>query len=155
MPEVDELRVSDSALLAHDRARGVRLIAGVDEVGAGGCWAGPIMAAGVLFDLERLASGAGRDLLEEVNDSKRLAPAKQQIASFSSTTGARTGRANATWTARWGTDVEQQLLPARRHKIPLERSFAVRPTRIALRLIRDSNRPRAKSRGVAARKSVT
>jgi ribonuclease HII len=70
--------VSDSALLAHDRARGVRLIAGVDEVGAGGCWAGPIMAAGVLFDLERLASGAGRDLLEEVNDSKRLAPAKRE-----------------------------------------------------------------------------
>lgn len=32
------------------------------------------MAAGVLFDLERLASGVGRDLLEEVNDSKRLAP---------------------------------------------------------------------------------
>jgi ribonuclease HII len=70
--------VSDSALLVHDRARGVRLIAGVDEVGAGGCWAGPIMAAGVLFDLERLTSGAGRDLLEEVNDSKRLAPAKRE-----------------------------------------------------------------------------
>jgi ribonuclease HII len=70
--------VSDSPLLAHDRARGVRLIAGVDEVGAGGCWAGPIMAAGVLFDLERLASGAGRDLLDEVNDSKRLAPAKRE-----------------------------------------------------------------------------
>ncbi len=68
--------MSDSALLAPDRARGVRLIAGVDEVGAGGCWAGPIVAAGVLFDLERLASGAGRDLLDEVNDSKRLAPAK-------------------------------------------------------------------------------
>lgn len=70
--------MSDSALLAHDRSRGVRLIAGVDEVGAGGCWAGPIMAAGVLFDLERLASGAGRDLLEEVNDSKRLSPAKRE-----------------------------------------------------------------------------
>ena len=69
--------MSDSALLAHDRARGVRLIAGVDEVGRA-CWAGPIMAAGVLFDLERLASGAGRDLLEEVNDSKRLAPAKRE-----------------------------------------------------------------------------
>jgi len=70
--------VSESALLAHDRARGVRLIAGVDEVGAGGCWAGPIMAAGVLFDLERLASGAGRELLEEVDDSKRLARAKRE-----------------------------------------------------------------------------
>ena len=50
--------MTDSVLLAHDRARGVRLIARVDEVGAGGCWAGPITAAGVLFDLERLASGA-------------------------------------------------------------------------------------------------
>jgi ribonuclease HII len=68
----------DSALLAHDLARGVQLIAGVDEVGAGGCWAGPIMAAGVLFDLERLASGPGRELLEEVNDSKRLAPATRE-----------------------------------------------------------------------------
>ncbi len=42
------------------------------------CLAGPIMAAGVLFDLERLASGAGRDLLEELNDSKRLGPAKRE-----------------------------------------------------------------------------
>ncbi len=69
--------MSDSALLAHDRARGVRLIAGVDEVGRA-CLAGPIMAAGVLFDLERLASGAGRSLLEELNDSKRLARAKRE-----------------------------------------------------------------------------
>ena len=42
------------------------------------CLAGPIMAAGVLFDLERLASGAGRSLLEELNDSKRLARAKRE-----------------------------------------------------------------------------
>lgn len=69
--------MSDSALLAHDRARGVRLIAGVDEVGRA-CLAGPIMAAGVLFDLERLASGPGRNLLEELNDSKRLAPTKRE-----------------------------------------------------------------------------
>jgi ribonuclease HII len=69
--------VSDSALLAHDRARGVRLIAGVDEVGRA-CWAGPIVAAGVLFDLERLATGAGRDLLEELDDSKRLARRKRE-----------------------------------------------------------------------------
>jgi ribonuclease HII len=69
--------VSDSALLAYDRARGVRLIAGVDEVGRA-CLAGPIMAAGVLFDLERLASGAGRDLLEELDDSKRLGRAKRE-----------------------------------------------------------------------------
>jgi ribonuclease HII len=69
--------VSDSALVAHDRARGVRLIAGVDEVGRA-CLAGPIMAAGVLFDLERLASGAGRNLLEELDDSKRLARTKRE-----------------------------------------------------------------------------
>ena len=69
--------MAESALLAHDRARGVRLIAGVDEVGRA-CWAGPIVAAGVLFDLERLASGAGRDLLEEVDDSKRLGRAKRE-----------------------------------------------------------------------------
>lgn len=30
------------------------------------------MAAAVLFDLQRLASGAGRELLEELDDSKRL-----------------------------------------------------------------------------------
>jgi ribonuclease HII len=53
------------------------LIAGVDEVGRA-CLAGPIMAAGVLFDLERLASGAGRSLLEELDDSKRLAPTKRE-----------------------------------------------------------------------------
>ena len=69
--------MSDSALLDHDRARGVRLIAGVDEVGRA-CLAGPIMAAGVLFDLERLASGAGRSLLEELDDSKHLAPTKRE-----------------------------------------------------------------------------
>jgi ribonuclease HII len=38
----------------------------------------PDHGRGVLFDLERLASGAGRDLLEEVNDSKRLSPAKRE-----------------------------------------------------------------------------
>lgn len=69
--------MSESALVAHDLARGVRLIAGVDEVGRA-CLAGPIVAAGVLFDLERLASGAGSDLLEELNDSKRLSRAKRE-----------------------------------------------------------------------------
>jgi ribonuclease HII len=69
--------MSESPLLAHDLARGVRLLAGVDEVGRA-CIAGPIMAAGVLFDLERLASGADRDFLEELNDSKRLGRAKRE-----------------------------------------------------------------------------
>ena len=69
--------MSDSAPPAYDRARGVRLIAGVDEVGRA-CLAGPIMAAGVLFDLERLASGPGRNLLDDLNDSKRVAPTKRE-----------------------------------------------------------------------------
>jgi ribonuclease HII len=70
-----------SSLLDHDRARGVRLIAGADEVGRA-CWAGPIMAAAVLFDLERLAAGSGRALAEELNDSKRLSRRKcERLAS--------------------------------------------------------------------------
>ena len=40
--------------------------------------AGPIMAAGVLFDLERLSSGAGRSLLNELDDSKRLGRTKRE-----------------------------------------------------------------------------
>jgi ribonuclease HII len=69
--------VSESALVAHDLARGVRLIAGVDEVGRAP-WAGPIMAAGVLIDFGRLASGEGREVLEALNDCKRLGRAKRE-----------------------------------------------------------------------------
>lgn len=69
--------VSDSAPISRDRAYGVRLIAGVDEVGRA-CWAGPIMAAGVLFDLERLGTSADCGFLEELNDSKRLSRAKRE-----------------------------------------------------------------------------
>ena len=70
--------MTESALVAHDRARGFRLIAGVDEVGRA-CLAGPIMAAGVLFDLERLAaSDAGSEMLEELKDSKRLGRTKRR-----------------------------------------------------------------------------
>jgi ribonuclease HII len=36
------------------------------------------MAAGVLFDLERLTSGAGRSLLKDLDDSKRLARTKRE-----------------------------------------------------------------------------
>ncbi len=68
--------MSDSDLAAHDRARGVRLIAGADEVGLA-CLAGPVVAAAVLFDLERLAS-AGRDFFAELNDSKRLGAATRE-----------------------------------------------------------------------------
>ena len=67
----------ESALLGHDLAFGVRLIAGVDEVGRA-CLAGPIMAAGVLFDLERPIIGARKDLLEELDDSKQLSHADRE-----------------------------------------------------------------------------
>ena len=40
-------------LLAHDRALGARHIAGADEAGRG-CLAGPLVAAGVLFDYDTL-----------------------------------------------------------------------------------------------------
>ena len=69
--------MSDSALIAHDRARGDRFIAGVDEVGRA-CWAGPIVAAAVLFDLERVASAPNGSLLEELDDSKRLSRGKRE-----------------------------------------------------------------------------
>src|SRR4051794_20254739 len=36
------------------------------------------MAAGVLFDLERLGSGEGRSLLEELDDSKRLGRTRRE-----------------------------------------------------------------------------
>lgn len=68
---------SDTKLLDYDRERGLRLIAGADEVGRA-CWAGPIMAAGVLFDLERLTHGPGRELAEQLNDSKRLSRRKRE-----------------------------------------------------------------------------
>src|SRR6267143_4704737 len=46
-------RKSGHRLFAFDRALGVRLVAGADEAGRG-CLAGPLVAAGVLFDYERL-----------------------------------------------------------------------------------------------------
>jgi ribonuclease HII len=40
-------------LFQYDRALGVRFVAGADEAGRG-CLAGPLVAAAVLFDYERL-----------------------------------------------------------------------------------------------------
>jgi ribonuclease HII len=77
MRDLDAARLSGSALAAHDRARGVRHIAGVDEVGRA-CLAGPILAVAVLFDLRRLVSGEGKRLFEEFDDSKRLGKTKRQ-----------------------------------------------------------------------------
>lgn len=56
-------------LLAHDRALG-RFVAGVDEAGRG-CLAGPLVAAAVVLDLERL-TGPEAAALGSLDDSKRL-----------------------------------------------------------------------------------
>jgi len=65
-------RSSGRRLFAFDRRLGVRHVAGADEAGRG-CLAGPLVAAGVLFDCDRLTS---RDLraLGALNDSKQHTP---------------------------------------------------------------------------------
>jgi ribonuclease HII len=50
----------------------VRFVAGADEAGRG-CLAGPLVAAGVLFDLDRIGKGDVR-ALGELNDSKQQTP---------------------------------------------------------------------------------
>jgi ribonuclease HII len=60
---------SGRRLFAFDRRLGTRLVAGADEAGRGSL-AGPLLAAGVLFDYEALTT---RDLrsLSALNDSKQ------------------------------------------------------------------------------------
>jgi ribonuclease HII len=60
-------------LFAHDRSLGVRFVAGADEAGRG-CLAGPLVAAAVLFDTERLRREDIR-ALARLNDSKMQSPA--------------------------------------------------------------------------------
>src|SRR5271154_2144939 len=59
-------------LFAHDRRLGVRFVAGADEAGRG-CLAGPLVAAGGLFDYEALTTPAPRSLAA-LNDSKQHTP---------------------------------------------------------------------------------
>ncbi|MBJ7458911.1 MAG: ribonuclease HII [Thermoleophilaceae bacterium] len=68
--------MASSALLEFDRARGTR-VAGADEAGRG-CLAGPIVAAGVAFDYERMSS---EDLstLAALNDSKKLSADRREL----------------------------------------------------------------------------
>jgi ribonuclease HII len=60
---------SGRRLFAFDRELGSRFVAGADEAGRG-CLAGPLVAAAVLFDLERLTL-ADRRALTKLNDSKQ------------------------------------------------------------------------------------
>jgi ribonuclease HII len=62
-------RSSGSRLFRFDRDLGVRFVAGADEAGRG-CLAGPLVAAAVLFDHERLTLSDLR-ALSALNDSKQ------------------------------------------------------------------------------------
>jgi ribonuclease HII len=62
-------------LFAFDRSLGARLVAGADEAGRG-CLAGPLVAAAVLFDLDRIGPGEVR-ALSALNDSKQQSPEKR------------------------------------------------------------------------------
>ena len=63
-------------LLAHDRGLGVRLVAGADEAGRGSL-AGPLVAAAVCLDLDRLR-GARCAPLGMLDDSKRHTGARRE-----------------------------------------------------------------------------
>lgn len=62
-------RSSGRRLFAFDRRLGMRWVAGADEAGRG-CLAGPLVAAGVLFDIEALTTRELR-ALSRLNDSKQ------------------------------------------------------------------------------------
>lgn len=57
-------------LIRHDRELGVRFVAGADEVGRGSL-AGPLAAAAVVLDLNKL-QGARARVLADLRDSKQL-----------------------------------------------------------------------------------
>jgi ribonuclease HII len=63
-------------LIKHDREFGVRYVAGADEAGRGSL-AGPLSAAAVVLDLERLRGPRVR-ALAELRDSKQCTPAARE-----------------------------------------------------------------------------
>jgi ribonuclease HII len=70
-------RLTGRKLFQHDRALGVRYVAGADEAGRG-CLAGPLMAAGVLFDMHALGLREVR-ALAALNDSKQHTHAGREL----------------------------------------------------------------------------
>ena len=72
----EEGRVAGRKLFQHDRALGVRFVAGADEAGRG-CLAGPLVAAAVLFDYDRLGPREVR-ALSLLNDSKQHTEAARE-----------------------------------------------------------------------------
>jgi ribonuclease HII len=69
MRRAHKRRRSGRRLFAYDRALGTRFVAGADEAGRG-CLAGPLVAAAVLFDYERIGLADLR-ALTALNDSKQ------------------------------------------------------------------------------------
>src|SRR5437763_2024518 len=69
-------RLTARRLFAFDRALGPRFVAGADEAGRG-CLAGPLVAAAVLFDYERLRPADVR-ALAALNDSKQQTEARRE-----------------------------------------------------------------------------
>ena len=63
-------RVAARRLIEHDRSFGARFVAGADEAGRGSL-AGPLCAAAVVLDLEKLRGAGGRPLAE-LRDSKQM-----------------------------------------------------------------------------------
>jgi ribonuclease HII len=68
-PKAKKRRKTARRLFDFDRSHGVRFVAGADEAGRG-CLAGPLVAAAVLFDYERLTPSDLRTLTR-LNDSKQ------------------------------------------------------------------------------------
>jgi ribonuclease HII len=69
-------RLLGSRLLAFDRRQGGRFVAGADEAGRGPL-AGPLVVAGVLFDLDALRGPRARPL-SQLNDSKQVAAGERE-----------------------------------------------------------------------------
>lgn len=69
-PRAARRKPSGRRLFQHDRELGHRHVAGADEAGRG-CLAGPLVAAAVRFDHQRLSLG-DRKALSALHDSKQL-----------------------------------------------------------------------------------
>ncbi len=69
MPQVSLPIICDATFETEARASGANLIAGIDEVGRGAL-AGPVVAAAVILDLNRIPAG--------LNDSKKLTAATRE-----------------------------------------------------------------------------
>jgi len=95
---------SGRRLFAFDREIGCRYVAGADEAGRGSL-AGPLVAAAVLFDLERLTLSARRSLAR-LNDSKQHDAEARDVAGLAAIARPRGTRAPAgasalSWLRRW------------------------------------------------------